>query len=250
MGNLFLVAPPLAPTNAPHSGGTILAAPSFARLRSGHTLLEIAIALAIVGVLAAMGMSAFREQVARYRLFQTARQLHSDLLYLKAEAIASNREMRLLLVEADVAMAPGDDQAGAWYLQAGNRGTASSEWDTLPIDEDGTDDSRGVRDLGPTGNHRAGGISLAQWSPLAGPGSTGDNANAIVFSPRGFVANPPTDFVDGYIALELVNKYSLAAGGDEHVTIRLSRGGFARMEAGASSTLPANPVGTAEASSL
>lgn len=247
MGNFFPASPFARRSSADVRTGTRFAYTK--RTRSGHTLVEIVLALAIVGVMAAIGVSASREQIARYHLMQSARMLHSDLLYLRAEAITSNREMRVLFVEADAAMDPDAEQVGAWTLQAGNRHQGSTAWDTLPIDQDGdVDDSRGARDLGPEGDDRAGGISLAPWPALEGPGSTGINADALVFSPRGFVANPPTDFTDGYVSFELVNKRALAAGGDERVRIHVSRGGLVRMETGPSSRLASGAVGTGEAS--
>lgn len=216
---------------------------------AGHTLVELAVALAIISILAAIGFSSARSEIHRYYLMKASRRLHADVLYLKSEAITSNREMRLKLVACDPEMDPGEPQSGEWLLQAGNRSSASTVWDTLPIDVDGVpNESDGVRDIGKTGNERAAGISLAQWGEIEGPGATGDNADSIVFSPRGMLTNPPTDFVNGYLTLTLVNKTAAHAGADEQVRVRISRGGMARLETGASSTLPANDVGTAEAS--
>jgi hypothetical protein len=209
---------------------------------------EVAVALAIVAVLAAIGLSSARDEINRYHLMKAARRLHADVLYLKSEAITSNREMRLKLVAYDEAMDASAPQEGEWLLQAGNRASMSTSWDTLPVDVDGVpDESDGVRDLGVDGTEEATSISLAPWPALAGPGSTGESADAIVFSPRGMVANPPTDFVNGYVTLTLVNKAAAQRGGEEEVRVRISRGGLARLETGASSTLPENDVGTGEA---
>jgi prepilin-type N-terminal cleavage/methylation domain-containing protein len=218
------------------------------RQGAGHTLVEVAVALAIVAVLAAIGLSSARDEINRYHLMKAARRLHADVLYLKSEAITSNREMRLKLVAYDEAMDASGPQEGEWLLQAGNRASMSTSWDTLPVDVDGVpDESDGVRDLGVDGTEEATSISLAPWPALAGPGSTGESADAIVFSPRGMVANPPTDFVNGYVTLTLVNKAAAQRGGEEEVRVRISRGGLARLETGASSTLPENDVGTGEA---
>ena len=63
------------------------------------------------------------------------------------------------------------------------------------------------------------GVSLKPWVPLAGPGL--DNTNAIVFNPRGFVANPAEDFgvVDlqgsdsqGDFAVAVVRELALGSG--------------------------------------
>ncbi|MDP2312518.1 MAG: type II secretion system protein [Pseudomonadota bacterium] len=216
-----------------------------ASTRSGHTLVELAVAIAIVGILAGMGWTAIQPEVDRFRMLKAARLLHSDLQSLRALAISSNRETRIVFLVADDALDPDDVQVGEWLLQAGDRSTGSVEWDTLPIDEGAADNSQGERSLSDDGADEAPHISLARWPTLVGPGT--DNADAIVFSPRGWVTNPATDFADGYVALRIVNKRALADGRTEEATLRLSRGGLARLELGDSSTLPTTTVGVAEA---
>jgi type II secretory pathway pseudopilin PulG len=206
---------------------------------------ELVVAIAIIGILAGMGWSTIQPEVDRFRMMKAARMLHADLQSLRATAIATNRETRIVFTVADDALDPADVQVGEWLLQAGDRSTASVEWDTLPID-DGTDSSEGERSLSPGGADETPHVSLARWPTLLGPGT--DNADAIVFSPRGWVANPAGDFADGYVALRIVNKRALGRGADESVTLRVSRGGLTRLEVGASTTLPATTVGTGEAS--
>lgn len=177
---------------------------------------------------------------------KSARTLHADLVTLRSLAVATNRETRLLVTASDAALDPAEPQVGEWLLQAGNRSTRSSEWDTLPIDLGAdADASDGERSLSPGGFDAARGISLAVGAPLAGP--TGDNENALVFSPRGWVTNPGGDFVDGYISFELVDKEALAHGQDQRVHVRVSRAGLSRIETGPTTALAAHPVGTAEA---
>lgn len=205
-------------------------------------------ALAIVAVLAALAVWNSRSELATFRLKRTARMFHADLQHLRAESIASDREMRLKFVAADELMAPGEDQVGAWLLQAGNRSSSSTTWDTLPIDEDGvSSDGSGQRDIGEGGNHEEPDVSLAPWPALRGPGA--GNEDCLVFSPRGILANPPGDFVNGYVTVEFVNKDALLNGADQRLRVRVSRSGYARIEAGPSSTLPDNPVGSGASSS-
>lgn len=214
----------------------------------GHTLVEIAVALAIVAILAAIGIWSSRSELATFRLKRTARMFHADLQHLRAESIASSREMRLKFLAADADMDPAEDQVGAWLLQAGNRSSSSTVWDTLPIDEDGVpSDGSGQRDIGDGGNDEQPHVSLAPWPALRGPGA--GNEDCLVFSPRGILANPPGDFVNGYVTVEFVNKDALADGADQRLRVRVSRSGYARIEAGPSSTLPDNPVGTGTSSS-
>jgi prepilin-type N-terminal cleavage/methylation domain-containing protein len=223
----------------------------FAGGPGGHTLVEIAVALAIIAVLAALAIWSSRSELATFRLKRTARMFHADLQYLRAEAIASDREMRLRFLAADADMDPAASQVGSWILQAGNRSSNSNDWDTLPIDEDGeVSDVKGTRDIGEDGNREEPAVSLLPWPTLRGPGGSGGNADCIVYSPRGILANPPSDFVNGYITVEFVNKDALLDGVDQRLRIRVSRSGYARLEAGASSTLPDNAVGSGTTSTM
>ncbi len=242
---------------SPTTGWPLLARPrdqaeelrgmDLASCRAGHTLVELAVALSILGILAGMGWSSMQGEVDRFRMMQATRLLHSDLQSLRALAISSSRETRLFFLAADAALDPADVQVGEWLLQAGNRSTGSNEWDTLPIDLNGeANNSMGERSLDPDGANEAPHISLAPWPALDGPGT--GNADAIVFSPRGWVTNPVSDFTDGFVALRIVDKRALGRGETIEATVRISRGGLARIEVGASSTLPANAVGAGEAS--
>lgn len=205
-------------------------------------------ALAVIAVLAAIGWYSGRDQIDRYRMMKAARTLHADLVSLRTLAVSTNREARILFVASDEALDPADVQSGEWLLQVGNRSSGSSEWDTLPIDLPGDppDSSEGERSLAPGGSDELPGTSLAPWPTLVGPGS--GNADAIVFSPRGWVANPPSDFADGYILLQIVNKRALWRGVDERVDIRLARTGIAHLETGPATAWTENVVGAEEAS--
>lgn len=192
--------------------------------RQGHTLLELAIALAVVAILAGIGIGVFQDRVTTYRMFSVARMLQSDLVTLRALAIDTNRETRVHFVEADLAMDAEDAQHGAWDLQVGNRASNSTQWDTLPIDEDGVVDvSEGERSLETGGHNEAKWISLATWGTL--------EDDAIVFTPRGWLGNPATDYVDGMISVQVVNKRALLNGQDEHVALSVARTGMVRMQA-------------------
>ena len=166
--------------------------------------------------------------------------LYNDIITLRTLAVDSNRETRLLLVEGDAELDPADAQHGAWRLQVGDKSSGSTEWDTLPADVDGVfDESEGIRSLERDGEQESVGVSLARWSGL--------DDDAIVFSPRGWVSNPASNFASGYISLAVVNKRALADGVDERATIRLARSGFCRLELGERTELPDGAVGVAGA---
>ena len=211
--------------------------------RAGHTLVEIGVVLSILAVLVALGVAGAREQIGQFRLMSAARLLQSDVQGLRALAVSQNREARLVIAESDANMNPAEAQVGMWLLQVGDKSRGSTVWDTLPIDEDGVaDGSEGERSLDVDGSEERPGISLASPPPLAGPGL--GNQDTIVFSPRGFVANPSADFIDGFITVELVNKRGSADGGSlPRVRLRIARGGLAHMETSEATALAAGSVG-------
>ncbi|RME28343.1 MAG: hypothetical protein D6798_02635, partial [Deltaproteobacteria bacterium] len=154
------------------------------------TLTELAIVMAVLVVLGAIGYASLRDQLPRFRTVKAARRLRSDLLDLRELAVRTNRETRLVLTGSGGDCRDGRSWGGSWLLQIGNSSLGSNRWDTLPEDslDDGSDDdaSEGVVDIGPGGNHPMADACLRQWESIAGPGS-GDNADSIVFSPRGWV---------------------------------------------------------------
>lgn len=218
-------------------GRTFSTGTFFARMRRAHTLVELAVALAIISVAAALGWGTLEHRLATQRMLRGARMLSGDLAMLRTIAIDHSRESRLVLIEADGALDPDDVQHGAWRLQVGNKPAGSDEWDTLPMDVGGVvDESDGIRSLEPGGETELRGISLAQWSPL--------DSDAIRFSPRGWVDNPAGDFSGGYLTLELVNKQK----GGERVVLRIARSGMVRVEVSESTALPGTTVGNSATS--
>ena len=202
--------------------------------------------VAIFAVLAIIGWSSVDHQLPRYRLVKAAQSLEGDIVKLRAMAIQANRETRIRLESADETTSDPDSWGGAWSLALGDASLNASEWDVLPPDTemDGSDDrqTEGWVDIGADGNQAASGVGLAPWGSLTGPAV--DNADSIVFTPRGWVANPASDFdADGYITLRLINKPALRKGVHDEVHLRVARSGYVRME----STLgdeEAKPVGT------
>ncbi|MCB9746425.1 MAG: prepilin-type N-terminal cleavage/methylation domain-containing protein [Alphaproteobacteria bacterium] len=199
----------------------------------GFTLIEIVVVLALISVMAAVGFSSVRHLIPRFRMIQVARDLDGDIANLRNTAIGQNRETRLLLVEADESWSEdSSNNAGAWLLQVGNRSINSTRWDTLPADadEDGSDDevAEGTVDISDGSPDEVHGVSLQPWGSITGPSSS--NGDAIVFSPRGWVTNPASDFdSDGYITLTLVNKTAMEQGIDDSISLRIARSGLVRM---------------------
>lgn len=244
LGILFPARAALGRTKAHFGRGPILAKGSAA----GHTLVELVFAVAIVGIVGAIGVGILRDQLVTWRLMRTGRLLQNDLHHLRALSVSTNRQARLLFEAADATLDPDGDSVGRWELQLGNRASGSTVWDTLPPDDGETvDNGQGERDIGPDGLNSAPGVSLVPWPTLEGPGA--GNADAIVFSPRGWVENPASDFVNGFITVDLVNKRGLDDGRDERVRVQISRGGVARLEHGESTRVADGAVGAPEATS-
>jgi len=201
---------------------------------SGFTLIEVAAVLALIAVLAALGYQNLHKMMPRYRMMQTAKDLRADLMGLRMSAIQNNRQTRLLLVDSDSTWeTPGSPNVGHWKLQLGNKSLRSNSWDTFPqdADEDGTDDAtqKGTIEISKGGQDEVRSVSLAPWQVLLGPGL--NNADAIVFGPRGHVINPAADFgVDGTITLTLVNKEALLDGREDTVSLKIARTGLVRMQ--------------------
>lgn len=201
--------------------------------RSGFTLIEIVVVLAIIGVMAAVGFGTVQHLIPRFRMIQVARDMDGDIADLRNTAIGQNRETRLLLVDADPSWSDASaPSAGRWLLQVGNRSINSTRWDTLPVDAeaDGSDDqtAEGTVDISEGSSSEVRGVSLQPWSALAGPNA--NNADAIVFSPRGWVTNPASDFgSDGFITLTLVNKKAMEQGIEDSISLQIARSGLVRM---------------------
>lgn len=217
-------------------------------MRRGYTLVELAITLGIITILAAAGYGSIRGHLPRFRLVGVGKTLRGDLMTARNLALSTNRQVRVRLTGSGGDCSDFAVYGGSWQLEIGDKSLRSSKWDVLPSDlvETGadTDQSEGIRDIGPDGVKDAPHICLRTWDPLTGPGTGNDDA--VVFSPRGWVENPADDFDSrGYIVLTFVNQEAALDGVTDEVTVTVSRAGVVHLTTDASA-LP--EVGTARGS--
>jgi hypothetical protein len=116
---------------------------------------------------------------------------------------------------------------GEYAIERGNAASGSTTWDVLPVDTDGVDDQtdegdvsidKGQKDEQP-------GVSIEDWGGIAGV-----EGNDIVFSPRGWLENPASDFdSSGWLVITFVNKYARSEGTIDNWEVSISRAGMVRM---------------------
>jgi prepilin-type N-terminal cleavage/methylation domain-containing protein len=226
--------------------------PPFQR-RAGFTLIELLVVLAIIVVVAAIGWGSVYDQLPRYRMVRVAKALRSDVQMLRNLATSTNLETRLRFLEGPGDCADTSRWGGAWALEIGDRSQASTRWEKLPVDaeEDGSDDdqSDGLVDIGPDGADSSRHTCMRAPSGLHGPGA--GNEGAVVFSPKGWVSNPGTDFdSSGRIQVTLINQVAASAGLRDEIAVRIVRTGATRLESSLNSSYSSNPVSPGASSSL
>ena len=219
--------------------------------RRGFTLLELLVVLAIVLIAALIGAGTVQPYLPRFRMVSTAKSLRADIRMLQTLALQTGRQTRIRLVAPGGDCSNYEEWGGGWVMELGDRSVNSTFWDVLPPDAlaDGSDDdqSQGTVDLGPDGANAARGICMKSWATLEGPGS--GNNYSLVFSPRGSLANPVTDFPDGYIRLTLSNQYAAKQGITDEMQVMVSAAGWTGLESTLGGTVGDGSVGATVSSS-
>ena len=195
--------------------------------RRGVTLLELAIVVAIVGIMAALAGTMLTETLPSWRTRQAARQFSSDVMKVRALAIAQDVQYRVRLdqYDADLEDTTG---IGAYYLERGNSVSNSTAWDILPWDMDGSgaQTGEGTVVISEDGEDELHWVGIDNWGTIAGV-----SGNDLVFSPQGWLVNPITDFnARGYIEIRVVHTAARRRGTVDDWVVQVSRGGMVRME--------------------
>lgn len=220
-------------------------------MRRGFTLIEVVVAIAIVAITAAIGWGTMEKHMPRFRMISAAKGLKADLVTVQSLAVQTNRETRLRLVDSAGSCEDLNTWGGRYVMEIGNRSSSSTQWDVLPSDaeDDGSDDDQtdGWKNLSANGNREARFVCLQDWGTITGPGT--DNADSVVFSPRGWLRNPVGDFSSsGYVELELVNLIAMEDGINDRVTVKVSRSGLVRLQTSLGAQGPDGAAGTGSSS--
>lgn len=196
--------------------------------RSGVTLIEVAIVLAIIGILAGMAGTLFTGTFPSWRARRAAKEFAATVNQCRQLAIANNVEYRIRGFTYDSDLDGSSYNTGGYFVERGNAASGSTAWDILPVDLDwsAADSSEGTVDISHDGEDELGGVSIAEGATL-----TGVSGGDIVFSPRGWVLNPASDFnSEGYIEVTFVNKIGRAMGRTDEWVVMIARGGMVRLE--------------------
>lgn len=210
----------------------------------GVTLLEIAIVVAVIGILAAAAGTLLTETIPSWRTRRAAREFAAALTTCRQMAIAQGVEYRVRLAAADPSPDGDTPSIGAYFVERGDAATGSTSWDILPWDKDGSGTlaGEGTVVISEGGEDALKGVSIAAWDPISGV--DGDD---IVCSPRGWLVNAVSDFdAQGYIAVRFFNKPANRRGVDDSWKVMVSRGGMVRLESSRQDAVGA-PSGTPEA---
>ena len=203
--------------------------------RRGFTLVELCIVIALIGLLSSLASEAFYRRIPSYKTRSAAIEFSKNVDKLRMFALRNNRETRLCLVDYDSSPnSTSSANAGKYYLQVGNKNIRSTSWEYLPIDavSDSSDDETklGVVDLTTSGFNYRKNVSIADWgSDIGGPHI--GNGDCLVFSPRGYVRNPASDFnSQGFIEITFVNKVARSHGEKDDFIVMVARTGFTRID--------------------
>jgi len=213
------------PSNPARKGG-ILVRRSVGR--QGVTLLEIAIVVAIIGILAAVGATYLTPLLPSWRTRRAAYEFasHVEMARQLAGTDANPYRVHVELVDSDVDA--GTPSIGGYTISSQNPEGSAVQWDILPLDDGDGDATQGEGVINFSEGAGSGALPGASLMP---PGTGGrPTDSALVFDKRGFLMNSDGDFGGaGTIDFVFVNKRARATGTDDIWTVCVNRTGMVRV---------------------
>ena len=141
------------------------------KLGRGFTLLELMVAIAVLAILATVGVPSFRELIQNNRVVTQTNELVSALNFARTEAIKRGRDVELVVTQVD----PGWRARVAVDVTDETLRVVDRQGSQVAVDADVT------IVFGPTGVPNAG----ANFAMEPGPSCTGDKRREIVVGASG-----------------------------------------------------------------
>ncbi len=191
------------------------------RVRAGVSLIEIAVVIAISGIMTAIASQSMVNLMPSWRTKQAAKEFYGHVQQARDLAIAEGAQYRVVIESWDTAPTADSGSVGSYEIQRNDGTVASPTWDVLPI--------AGVNPMQGTYDFSDGAADALHWVSLEEPTVT-----TITFDSRGFIDsayNSSSDFGStGMINFVFFNKRALVTDGtNEWWEVSVSRAGFARL---------------------
>ena len=203
------------------------------RTNRGVTLIEVMIVVAIIGILSGIAAWTAHRLFPKYRSKAAAMEFAKYVDMCRMYAIRTNRECRVAILDSDSSPASLGSNTGKYSIALGDASINSTTWDLLPEDtfSDASDDQQhhGIIDLS-TGQHIQHDVSIVYTTGDIGGPRTG-LTDSIVFSPKGYILNPSTDFnSEGYIEISFASKVALNEGVNDVYVVMITKFGMTRLD--------------------